>query len=70
MKLLNNLKRGAMLGASMLILLLVAGCKSGDGKPISYTPTNTYCINGVLYYSLYYRLAPAFNTDSTVKLCN
>lgn len=48
----------------ILATLLMSGC---NGTPFN---TRHECIDGVTYYSLGSGLAPAFNRDGTLKLCN
>ena len=58
--------------AILIILMLgsLAGCDGVPSPPKQLKKTtSTYCIDGVLYYDMHYRLAPAFNQDSTVKVC-
>ena len=58
-----------------IVVLFISSCNDRH-EVIGTIPANetskypTKCIDGVLYYSGYSgRLAPAFNRDSTVKLC-
>lgn len=57
--------------------LLVVGCSKGSvvgsaAGEINLTKRGTYnneCIDGVIYYENVKRLAPAYNRDGTLKLC-
>ena len=51
----------------ILVTLLMSGCDNPDGTPFN---TSHECIDGVTYYSLGSSLAPAFNREGTLKLCN
>ena len=54
----------------ILMLASLAGCDVVPNPPMQMKQTtSTYCIDGVLYYDLHNRLAPAFNQDSTIKIC-
>ena len=52
----------------MLALLLLMGCEAG----IDHTPTvdgiHVRCMGGVTYYSIHYKLAPAYQKSETPKL--
>mgnify|MGYP003146984480 CR=1 FL=1 len=51
-----------------LLLVSLSGCGDMDG--IKRGTYNKECIDGVVYYENMKRLAPAFNQDGTLKLCN
>ena len=50
------------------VLSVLVGC--GD-KEVRHAEVRvwTKCINGVVYYSGFRRLAPAYNRNGTLKLC-
>ncbi|MNC00082.1 hypothetical protein D3C76_705250 [compost metagenome] len=68
----------------MAMALFLAGCERETDRQTSarYSDSGQYrmdiageaCKNGVMYYVTFYdrsiTIAPAFNTDSTVRLCN
>lgn len=61
----------------MLILLLVAGCSTGDDSMTATANMKTTCLDGVTYYlyrersgySGYGYMSVKFNKDSTVNTC-
>ncbi len=63
---LKNAKLLTVLLCGLLVLL--SGCGDMDG--IKRGTYNKECIDGVVYYENIKRLAPAFNQDGTLKLCN
>lgn len=51
-----------------LLLVSLSGC---NGKPSNARWTyNKECLDGVVYYGSMKKLAPAFNQDGTLKLCD
>lgn len=63
---MKNIKMLAILLSVLLVSL--SGCgQQPDGKPYE---AKEICIKGVVYYRTGYALAPAYNTDSKVILCN
>ena len=54
----------------LAVLVLVAGCEAPEHpSKATISNWNTSCFDGVLYYDLLNRLAPAYNRDGTLKLC-
>lgn len=67
---MQMLKYKNQLLAVLLSVLLVSlsGC---NDKPFNERGTyNEECLDGVVYYENMKRLAPAFNQDGTLKLCD
>ena len=62
----------------LCIVMLVAGCSSGDKARTSTEDVQTRCLNGVEYYLFresngnagYGYMAPKFNRDGNVEQCN
>lgn len=50
----------------ILATLLISGCTNRDGTP---TVSSKKCYDGVLYYRMGHGVAPAYNTDGSLKLC-
>jgi hypothetical protein len=62
----------------LLLVVLLIGCqdyksthKSTHTNPEDHTESyRQICLNGVKYWNEYSRLAPVFNKESKVELCN
>lgn len=59
---------------TILLVLSLSGCSRDGGygtqmRMSQLPPGSLYCIDGVVYYNMHFRLAVAFNQDSTVKTC-
>ena len=53
-----------------IVALLAAGCDYTGREQVSEGRYYTYlCLDGVKYWNGTRRLAPAFNTDGSLKLC-
>lgn len=67
----------SMIGFFLALMILMVGCadstsESTAGVEIATDPyvfLEAVCINGVVYYFGYHRMAPAFNPDGSVKTC-
>lgn len=71
------MNKGLNVALMCLLVVFLAGCADGDisstGGDTIFTGRNNYnivCIDGVSYYENIKRLAPAFNRDGTLKLCD
>lgn len=53
----------------MRVLLLLASCWALAGCTVN-KEYRTKCLGGVLYYAGNYYLAPVYNTERQVVLCN
>ena len=54
----------------LLVVMFITGCSEPE-QPSKATISNwtTACYDGVLYYDLPNRLAPAYNRSGVLKLC-
>lgn len=59
--------KSLLLVTSTLALLTLSGCSKDHSN--GHYDLKTRCLDGVLYYSQGHLLAPAYNVDGSVKLC-
>lgn len=64
-----NIIKSKLLTVLLSVLLVsLSGCS--DNKFNARGTYNEECLDGVVYYENMKRLAPAFNQDGTLKLCD